>query len=110
MCFFNFYNGDDRLDEDVHDGTNNKNWQWEWRLHGYNDGTDHDQGDYDVMRAQDRSWYIAGGEESGNFGSVTIIFTWPPLRLCNILMISAHWQLIGSQVDLNFKQAMRYRN
>ena len=29
MRFFNFYNGDDRLDEDVHDGTNNKNWQWE---------------------------------------------------------------------------------
>lgn len=23
--FFNFYNGDNRLDEDVHDGTNNKN-------------------------------------------------------------------------------------
>ena len=23
--------------------------------HGYNDGTDHDEGDYDVMRAQDRS-------------------------------------------------------
>ena len=78
--------------------------------HGYNDGTDHDAGDYDVMRAQDRSWYIAGGEESGNFGSVTIIFTWSPLRLYNILLISAHWQLIGSQVDLNFKQAMRYRN
>ena len=51
-----------------------------------------------------------GAEESGNFGSVTIIFTWSPLRLCNIFMISAHWQLIGSQVDLNFKQAMRYRN
>lgn len=23
--------------------------------HGYNDGTDHDEGDYYVMRAQDRS-------------------------------------------------------
>ena len=32
MRFFNFYNGDDRLDEDAHDGTNNKNWQWEWWL------------------------------------------------------------------------------
>lgn len=25
MCFFNFYNGDDCLDEDVYDGINNKN-------------------------------------------------------------------------------------
>ena len=33
--------------------------------HGYNDDTDHDEGDYDVMRAQDRSWYIAGGRSRG---------------------------------------------
>ena len=33
--------------------------------HGYNDDTDHNEGDYDVMRAQDRSWYIAGGRSRG---------------------------------------------
>ena len=46
--------------------------------------------------AEDRLLFIAREGRGGDFGLVTIKFTWSPIKLCSSLMILAYWQLISS--------------